>query len=229
MKRQRSFENGAEDDYESSCIQSHPLFPFILKAIIGNQPTFPPDELLDEIRCKNPGQVTIILLDLLKLLSLNKKGMEDSELKNAITSLQLLANDLNKSQIKSEPFLANQQNLDHTGIEVMTYTNLNVQTDCITPVGRIEMSPINQGWDASASVAQNQGPSASLEVKAQTPEDEYRQVKDHPLYPFIIRAITESKIPQYLPSTNGCNKLVTLVLKDILKLIEKRSIVPNEP
>merc|ERR550534_439458 len=117
MKRQRSFEDEAEDDYESSCIQSHPLFPFILKAIIGNQPTIPPDKLLDEIRRKDPDQVTIILLDLMKLLNMNKKGLKDSELSNAIISLELLANDLNKSQIKSEPFLANQQNFDHTGIE----------------------------------------------------------------------------------------------------------------
>jgi len=67
------------------------------------------------------------------------------------------------------------------------------------------------------------------EVKAHSFEDETDDVLRHPLFPFVLRAINDTKgtnLP-YIPLLKedpGTDKFVTAVLTDLLKLLEKRAI-----
>jgi len=228
MKRKQSLKNGAEDDNESSCIKSHPLFPCILQAINGNPPTSLPEDHLNAVNFKDPDRITSILLDLLQLLIRNINATKDTEPKNAIVSPMPLANCLSNSHIKLESGQVNHRKLNHTGIEAKTHKKRKLNTECISSGSRIGKSPVNIGLNTLASIASNQGPSMPLEVKTQGHEDESHDVIAHPLFPYVVRAIKDPKtpIPNFIPFTNGCNRLVTLVLKDFLKLLEKRPIEP---
>lgn len=81
---------------------------------------------------------------------------------------------------------------------------------------------------ATLESAQSQDLEAALEVKSYALEDETDDVLAHWLFPYVLRAINDSTATNlpYMPlleEHRGSDNLVTAVLMDLLKLLEKRA------
>jgi len=256
MKRKRSIKTELADDSDTSLIKSHPLFPFILQKICGEAVHNVPEQFFSKTGRSHRDQVTRILLDLLKVLKLYNNDTKSSEL--SVELEEQFINSGLKSKWKSDCYPAGQLFTKDIDIERKAQKRIKLPPDSISPViGKHPRKPTDfmrsrlskmvcaqseeVSFDGSPRLLEESRILPTLqtvqskhlidvhEVKAHPLEDETDDVINHQLFPYVLRAINDTKgtnLP-YIPLLKedpGTDKFVTAVLTDLLKLLEKRTI-----